>query len=202
MYRKDTYDGKYKRLKVIGKKNTLTYTDTNLTKNHEYIYRIRGYVVINNIKYYTDYSIITAETYRAKRAAITLEKTKLLKQPKNNSAVLVTVPKNVTMYFNGHTYLNNKKIYLHYTYTINSKTYDGYLKSDKKIKYYKSGKTSGNLNLRKNNSQEAAILAVIPKNTYIAILDQKADGSAIWYKTKFYNGSKSFTGYVSSSYVK
>ena len=56
------------------------------------------------------------------------------------------------------------------------------------------GVTTANLNLRKSASTSSSIVATIPKNTTIEIVDKSTSG---WYKVKYNNN----TGYVSSSYV-
>ena len=56
------------------------------------------------------------------------------------------------------------------------------------------GTTTDNLNFRKSASTSSSILATIPKNTSIEILDKSISG---WYKVKY----KNQTGYISSKYV-
>ena len=56
------------------------------------------------------------------------------------------------------------------------------------------GTTTDNLNFRKSASTSSSILATIPKNTSVEILDKSISG---WYKVKY----KNQTGYISSKYV-
>ena len=56
------------------------------------------------------------------------------------------------------------------------------------------GITTANLNLRKSTSTTSDILATIPKNTSINIIDKSISG---WYKIEY----KGVTGFVSSQYV-
>ena len=57
------------------------------------------------------------------------------------------------------------------------------------------GVTSANLNLRKSASTSSSIIATIPKNTTIEIVNKS---NSKWYKVKY----KGNTGYVSKDYVK
>ena len=57
------------------------------------------------------------------------------------------------------------------------------------------GVTTDNLNFRTGASTSSSIIATIPKNTTIEIIDKSTSG---WYKVKYNNN----TGYVSSKYVQ
>ncbi|MCD7723221.1 MAG: SH3 domain-containing protein, partial [Clostridiales bacterium] len=62
---------------------------------------------------------------------------------------------------------------------------------------HKGTVTAGTLNVRKSASTSAAIITTLSKGTVITIKSTDSD----WYKVTFQKSGKSYTGYVSSSYV-
>ncbi|MEW9078509.1 SH3 domain-containing protein, partial [Terrisporobacter glycolicus] len=57
------------------------------------------------------------------------------------------------------------------------------------------GVTTANVNFRKSASTSSSIIATIPKNTTVEVVDKS---NSKWYKVKY----KGNTGYVSKDYVK
>lgn len=202
IYRKDTYDGSYKKIKTISKGTTSSYKNTKLLEDHEYYYKIRSFATIDNKTYYSSYNTLTCATMKTKQAAIASSKLTLLKTPASDSAKLVNVPKNSTVEYLGKTYLNDNTCYLHIKYVVSSKVYDGYLETNAALKYYSLGKTTANLNMRKAAGTNKKILTVIPTGTSVALIKKVKVKSIIWYKTNYYDGSKIYTGYVSSNYLQ
>ncbi len=203
IYRKDSYNGAYSKIKTIQNGNTVSFKNSKLATEHEYYYKIRSFAEIDSKKYYSSYTEITAATMNSSKAAITSAKLNLLKEPGTDANVLITVPKNATLEYLGMTYLSDNTNYLHMGYVSGSNKYSGYLLPDATgFKYYKTGRTTTNLNIRKAAGNNKKILTVIPADTPIAIMQTKTSGSTKWYKTKYYNGSKLYSGFVSAKYVK
>lgn len=202
IYRKDIYNGSYKRIKTIPDGGTTSYKNTKLLTDHEYYYRIRSYVKIDGKTYYSSYTSLTAATMKSKQAAIVSAKVNLLKTPASSAAKFVTLPKNSTIEYLGKTYIDDITSFLHVKYMVKSKTYNGYLPSDALLKFYSSGNATANLNMRKAAGTNKKILTVIPTGTPVAILKKVNVKSDIWYKTNYFDGNKLYTGFVSSSYIK
>ncbi len=202
IYRKDTYNGSYKRIKTLPSGETTSYKNTKLLADHEYYYRIRSYVIIDDKTYYSSYTPLTAATMKSKQAAITSAKMNLLKTPVLGAKKLITLPKNSTVEYLGKTYTDETTSFLHIRYVVNSKTYNGYLPDDALLKFYSSGNATANLNMRKAAGTNKKILTVIPTGTPVAILKKVNVKSDVWYKTNYLEGKKLYTGFVSSSYIK
>ncbi len=200
--RKDAYDGAYKKIKAAVKGTAASYNDANLLSGREYYYRIRSFKNIDGKTYYSGYATLAASAMKSRRAAVAGEKIKLLKKPASGSGRLAAIHKDATMQYVGKVHLKNKTSYLHMVYSLKSKTYDGYAAADAKLKYYSMGVTTTSLNMRKAAGVNKKLIAVVPSNTAVAILKKVKVKSKIWYKTKYYNGKKAYTGYVSSDYVK
>ena len=121
------------------------------------------------------------------------------KEPSISSSIITTIPRNTTIeiidkstsgwykvkYQNNTGYVSSKYIQLN----SNNNTTNTPSTSTEK------GVTTDNLNFRKSASTSSSIIATIPKNTTIEIIDKSTSG---WYKVKYKNS----TGYVSSQYVK
>lgn len=202
IYRKDTYSGSYKRIKTIPSGDTTSYKNTKLLTDHEYYYRIRSYVIIDGKTYYSSYTSLTAATMKSKQAAIVSAKMNLLKKPASNAARLTTLPKNSTVEYLGKTYIDDTTSFLHVKYVVQSNIYNGYLPNDALLKFYSAGNTTTNLNMRKAAGTNKKVLTVIPAGTPVVILKKVSVQSNIWYKTNYLEGSKLYTGFVSSNYIR
>lgn len=202
IYRASTYNSKYKKIKTITKGTKLSYTNTKLSANREYFYKIRSYAKADGKVLYSAYTKFSAGTTPGGKAAMTRYKLKLLKKPSAKSAKLATIPANATIVYVGRTYLKNKKKFYHVQYQKGSKTYDGYLTSAYGLKYYKSKTTSVKTELRTKAKKSGKVLVTIPKNRTFAVLGTKKSGKTTWYKTSYLKGRKLYTGYVSGKYLK
>ncbi|WP_434793959.1 hypothetical protein TPDSL_05040 [Terrisporobacter petrolearius] len=124
----------------------------------------------------------------------------LRKSASTSSSIIATIPKNTTIEIVSKS--NSK------WYKVKYKGNTGYVSKD----YVKlngsssnnetpstpsseKGVTSANVNFRKSASTSSSIIATIPKNTTIEIVNKS---NSKWYKVKY----KGNTGYVSKDYVK
>lgn len=61
VYRATSKDGKYKKVKTIGKGKTVTYTDKKVSSGKTYYYKVRSYRTVNGKKVYSGYSSIVSK---------------------------------------------------------------------------------------------------------------------------------------------
>ena len=61
VYRATSKDGKYKKVKTIGKGKTVTYTDKKVSSGKTYYYKVRSYRTVNGEKVYSGYSSIVSK---------------------------------------------------------------------------------------------------------------------------------------------
>lgn len=203
IYRKDTYNGSYKKVKTITDGNTTSWKNTGLSKKHEYYYKVRAYIKVSDGNIYSGYSQITAATKPSSQVGIAKKSLKLTKTPSKNGKKLITVSTGTPLEYVGQAHLKNGKKFLHVRYITTSKTYDGYLPTNASLKYYPQGTTTALLNLRKTAGIKGKLLASIPKSTPLAIMGSKKVAGITWYKTTFSTKKgKIYTGYVSGSYIK
>ncbi len=70
IYRSGSYKGKYTRIATIDKNSTLSYTDSGLTPNKAYFYKIRAYGTAGKTTQYSKFSSIAGITPRLEAPAI------------------------------------------------------------------------------------------------------------------------------------
>ena len=58
VYRASSKSGKYTKVKTITKGSTVSYTNSSLTKNKTYYYKVRAYRLVNGKKVYSSYSSV------------------------------------------------------------------------------------------------------------------------------------------------
>ena len=201
IYRADVYNGTYQKIKTVTKKTVTSFKNTKLLADHEYYYKIRSYAKINGKTYYSSYATLTTATMKTRQAAIATSNLDLLKTPAAKSTKLVTIPKKATVEYLGKTYLKNNKTFIHVSYVVKSKTYNGYLPPKSSLKFYSLGKTIAALNIRKAAGTNKKILAVIPEGTPVAIFKKVIVKSDVWYKTSYHDGKKLYNGYISADYI-
>ena len=203
IYRKDTYNGSYKKIKTITAGDTDSWTNTGLAAKHEYYYRIRAYIKTSDGNIFSNFVNLTAATHPSYQVAVAKKKLTLMKKPAKKGARLITVKKGTSLVFDGRTFLKNGQKYLHVRYITTSRTYNGYLPTNASLKYYDQGTTTAHLNLRKKPGTNSALLVNIPKNTPIALLGTRSVSGTTWYKTT-YSGKKGkiYNGYVSGNYIE
>ena len=200
IYRKDFYDGKYRKIKTINNTKTQKYVDNNVKRHHEYYYKIRSVNSKSTQKVYSSYLSLTASASQHK-AAITATPLKLLKKPSAQADTLKTLPKKFILEYTGKTTYKNNTTFLHMYYYTKNKKYNCWLPADSKLKYYKGGtaKTSTKL-LREAKSITNAIVNV-PSGSYMAVLSTKKVGLLSFYKVRYSDSTKSYVGYVASKHI-
>lgn len=203
IYRKDSYNGTYKKIKQITRGKTTSWTNSGLSKNHEYYYKVRAYHKNSDGTVYSDYTLITAATKSSSQTGITKKNFVLYKKPVKSSAKLMTVKKGMPLEYVGVTYRKDGSKFHHFRYYVSSKVYDGYSRTKSGLTYYTQGTTTTKLNLRKTAGTSGKLITSIPKNTALPLLGTKKVKKAVWYKVAFSTKKNTVTtGYVAGSYIK
>ena len=200
IYRKDFYDGKYKKIKTINNAKTQKYVDSNVENYHEYYYKIRSVNSKSSKKLYSSYLSLTASAMQHK-AAITTTSLKLLKKPSAQADTLKTLPKNFILEYTGKTTYKNNTTFLHMHYYTKNKKYNCWLPADTKLKYYKGGTAKTSTKLLSEAKSIANSIVNIPAGSYMAVLSTKKVGLLSFYKVRYSDSSKSYVGYVIDKHI-
>ena len=200
IYRKDFYDGKYKKVKTINNVKTQKYVDSNVESYHEYYYKIRSVNSKSAKKLYSSYLSLTVSAMQHK-AAITTSSLKLLKKPSAQADTLKTLPKKFILEYTGKTTYKNNTTFLHMYYYTKNKKYNCWLPADSKLKYYKGGTAKTSTKLLKEAKSITNAIVNVPSGSYMAVLSTKKAGLLSFYKVRYSDSSKSYVGYVTAKHI-
>ena len=200
IYRKDFYDGKYKKVKTINNVKTQKYVDSNVESYHEYYYKIRSVNSKSAKKLYSSYLSLTVSAMQHK-AAITTSSLKLLKKPSAQADTLKTLPQKFILEYTGKTTYKNNTIFLHMYYYTKNKKYNCWLPADSKLKYYKGGTAKTSTKLLKEAKSITNAIVNVPSGSYMAVLSTKKIGLLSFYKVRYSDSSKSYVGYVTAKHI-
>ncbi|MDY5180940.1 GH25 family lysozyme [Butyribacter sp.] len=200
IYRKDFYDGKYKKVKTINNVKTQKYVDSNVESYHEYYYKIRSVNSKSAKKLYSSYLSLTVSAMQHK-AAITTSSLKLLKKPSAQADTLKTLPKKFILEYTGKTTYKNNTTFLHMYYYTKNKKYNCWLPADSKLKYYKGGTAKTSTKLLKEAKSITNAIVNVPSGSYMAVLSTKKIGLLSFYKVRYSDSSKSYVGYVTAKHI-
>jgi GH25 family lysozyme M1 (1,4-beta-N-acetylmuramidase) len=203
IYRKDTFDGSFKKVTTITDGETTSWKDTGVSKKHEYYYKVRAYHTNSDGRIYSGYSKITAATKASCQTGVTKTSVILYKKPKAGAKKLITLAKGNPVEYVGLTHLSDGSTFHHYRYYTASAAYDGYRTTKSSITYYTQGNTTARLNIRKTAGTSGKLIASIPKGTPLPLMRVTKVKSASWYKVCYATRkNKVVTGYVAGSYIK
>ena len=200
IYRKDFYDGKYKKVKTINNVKTQKYVDSNVENYHEYYYKIRSVNSKSAKKLYSSYLSLTVSAMQHK-SAITTSSLKLLKKPSAQADTLKTLPKKFILEYTGKTTYKNNTTFLHMYYYTKNKKYNCWLPADSKLKYYKGGTAKTSTKLLKEAKSITNAIVNVPSGSYMAVLSTKKVGLLTFYKVRYSDSSKSYVGYVTAKHI-
>lgn len=200
IYRKDFYDGKYKKVKTINNVKTQKYVDSNVESYHEYYYKIRSVNSKSAKKLYSSYLSLTVSAMQHK-AAITTSSLKLLKKPSAQADTLKTLPQKFILEYTGKTTYKNNTTFLHMYYYTKNKKYNCWLPADSKLKYYKGGTAKTSTKLLKEAKSITNAIVNVPSGSYMAVLSTKKVGLLSFYKVRYSDSSKSYVGYVTAKHI-
>lgn len=204
IFRSTSLNGTYKRIKTITKNSTTTYKNTKLTAGQCYYYKIRSYKKVGNTTYYGAYSPVKAIYTKAgyTRNALAKSSTTVYSTASTAGNVVATPAVNTSMSVTYLTKDEKNKSWYRVTYKAGGTTYKGFVPSSK-VTITKVGKvTTSKLNLRKTYSTTSKILTTLSKNQKVTILSTKTKKGTKWYQVTFTKKKKTYTGWVSSSYIK
>lgn len=196
IYRTNVYNGTYKKVKTVTKASAKKWTNSGLSSNREYFYKVRAYRKVDGNYYYGAYTKISAGTTPGGKAFVAPYNLKLLKKPSKKAGKRVTIPGSATAVYVGRTVLANKTKFYHVQYRKSGKTYDGYLTTIKGLKMRKMKTTTTKTALKASARSSAKTLVKIPGKTPVVILKTKKAGKKTWYETTYLKGKKYYTGFV------
>ena len=202
IYRTTTYDGSFKKIKTINSGDTMEWVNNSLSKEREYIYKIRAFAKVEESVYYGPYTKITAAALSGTKAALNKKSRIILKKPSAKSKKLITVPYGATIRYLGKTVLKNKKKFYHVQYKKGGKLYDGYLSSKKGLSFRKAMVTTAKVKLRFGAGTNTKVLATVPKNQTVITLSSKKKSGTAWHKTYYLKGKRLLSGYISEDYLE
>ncbi|WP_434798259.1 SH3 domain-containing protein [Terrisporobacter vanillatitrophus] len=181
---------------TIPKNTTVEIVDKSNSKWYKVKYKNNtGYVSKAYIKLNNSSSDNETPSTPSGEQGVTSANVNFRKSSSTSSSIITTIPKNTTIEIIDKS--NSKWCKVKYKGSTGyvSKDYVKLNNSNSNTSSSNKGVTSANLNLRKSSSTSSSIITTIHKNTTIEVTDKLSSG---WYKVKY----KSYTGYVSGSYVK
>ena len=205
IFRSTALNGTYKRIKTITKNTTTTYKDTKKTAGQCYYYKIRSYKKVGSTTYYGAYSSVKALYTKTGYTRNALAKSgAIIYNTASTSGNVVFAPAlNSSMSVTYQTKDTNNKNWYYVTYKINGISYKGFVPSSK-VTITRVGKitNASTVNLRKSYSTKSKILTTLKRNQEVTILSTKTKKGTKWYKVTFKKKKKTYTGWVSSPYIK
>ena len=161
---------------------------------------ISGYVDMNYtcLKTFNSGSSSDDSSTSSGDQGVTTANLNLRKSASTSSSIIATIPKNATIEIVDKSTSSWYKVKYKGNTGYVSKDYvklNGSGNETPSTPSSKKGVTTSNLNFRKSASTSSSVIATIPKNTTIEIVDKS---NSKWYKVKY----KGNTGYVSKDYVK
>lgn len=205
IYRASAVDGTYKKVKTITSDNTVAWTNTKLSMSSEYYYKVRAYEKVDGTNYYSGYSsVLTARTKASyTETATTKSAVKLKKKAGSSFENVVTIGKATKLSVICRTKDRNGDNWCYVKYKKSGKTYKGYVKAST-LTITKTGKiTASSLKLKKGPGTSYATITTAPKGTKVIITRSKKDKKGIIsYKVGYTRNKKTYTGYMSSVYIK
>lgn len=205
IYRSTAIDGTYKKIKTISSYKTVSYKNTKLTAGERYYYKVRSYKKVGNKTYYGAFSPVKSidtkigytRNANAKAGAI-------LYNSASYEGTQITHPsENAVMPVSYYTKDKNGNGWYYVTYKTGSETYKGFIPTGK-VTITQIGKVAnaGTVNVRKSYSTNSKILTTLKKNTKVTVLSSKKKNGVTWYKVTFKKKKKTYTGWISSPFLK
>lgn len=219
IYRATAMDGTYKKIKTISSKSTVTYKNSGLTDGQRYYYKVRSYMKSKGKTYYGDFSPIAALTTKSlgRRTAIAKYTTELYPQNSMDEAPVCTIPEGTSMPVSYITQDSSGDTWYYVTCSLKNvsipqengtviqqdMTYRGFVSADD-VTIERRGKITktSRVNVRKSYSISSKKLTTLKRNAKVTVLGTKTKLGITWYKVTFKKKKKTYTGWISSPFVK
>jgi len=206
IYRSTSLNGTYKKIKTIKKNSTTSYKDTKRNAGQRYYYKVRSYKKVSGTTYYGAFSDVKAiDTKKSctRNAVVKKSSANLYSAASEDSNILATPVKENVLPVSYYTLDEKSKGWYYVTFKTNDGTYKGFIPASK-VTITKVGKVAkaNKVNVRKSYSTKSKVLTTLKKNKKVTILSTKKKYGVTWYKVSFKKGKKSYTGWISSPYVK
>lgn len=205
IYRSDSLNGTYKKIKTITKKTTTSYKNTKLGKGKCYYYKIRSYKKVGSSTYYGAFSSVKAIYTKMgyTRNAIAKTGTILYDTASTDGQQILTPAANTVMSVAYSTKDANGKTWYYVSCKSGNKTYKGFVPSGK-VTITKLGKVTkaSKVNVRKSYTTKSKKLTTLKRNKQVNIITTKTKKGVRWYKVTFKKNGKQYTGWISAPYIK
>lgn len=205
IYRANSLNGTYKKIKQISSASTVTYKDTGLEAGRCYYYKIRGYKKANGTTSYSEFSPAAAlqTTIGYSKKAIAKSGATIYNTESTAGEVIATPAKNTSMPVSYSTKDDNGTTWYYVTYNAGGVTYTGYIPAGK-VTINMTGKVANTkkVNVRKSRSTKSKILTTLKKNKKVTILKITTKKGVTWYKVTFKKSGKTYNGWIAAPYLK
>lgn len=201
VFQASTYDGTYTKIDAV---TTNSCTITGLKAGMGYYYKIKA---VNAAGVGKASSILSTQTaFSTTTQVTTTSALKLRAHAGTSYKSQITVPKGKTLAAICKTTDKKGAVWYKVKYTSGKNTYTGYMHSSwLKVSTTSSSSSSNvqylitttSLNLRKGAGTKYSVVKVVPKNTVLTAIGTSGN----WYKTKYTVKGKTYTGYLSKSYL-
>ena len=200
IYRANSLNGEYTLIGTINNADTTSFKNTGLAEGQCYFYRIRAFRTLSGASSYGDFSNIAAKYTKTSYTKLILPKvaSNVYAQKDLNSEVVQTVKKNsfVKATFAEYDDAGNKWFRTSYSGVA------GYIPAGV-VTEVKQGKVkTSKVNVRKKSSVTSKKVTTVGKNKKVAILKTKKTKTGTWYNVQFTKGSKTYKGWIYSTYIK
>lgn len=205
IYRSDSLNGTYSRVKNIKNNYTTSYKNTKLKEGTAYYYKVRSYKKVGDTTYYGSFStpklIFTKNSYI--RNALTKQGAYIYDIPSTSGNHVATLTKNKTMSVYCSVLDSNNSGWYYVNYKYKGYEYKGYIPS-KKVRITKVGKIANTsiVNVRKEASTNSKKLTTLRRNKEITVLKSKKKKGMRWYQVSFKKNGRKYEGWISASYVR
>lgn len=205
IYRSTAIDGNYKNIKTISSYKTTSYKNTKLSAGQRYYYKIRSYKKVGNTTYYGAFSPVKSIDTKINytRNANAKADATLYNSASYEGVQIINPKEKAVMPVSYYTKDKNGNGWYYVTYKTGSKTYKGFIPAGK-VTITQIGKiaNAGTVNLRKSYSTGSKILTTLKRNTKVTVLSSKKKKGVTWYKVTFKKKKKTYTGWISSPFLK
>ena len=204
IYRSSSANGSFKKIKTISNKSSTSYKNTKLTSGQRYYYKVRSYKKTGGKTYYGEFSAVKAIDTQIDYTRLALGKNgaRIYDTTSTEGNIILNPTVNVAMKVNYATKDESGNTWYHVTYETSSNDYSGFIPAGK-VTIAKQGKINGTkVNVRKSYTTKSKKLTQLSKNKKVTVLSTKTKKGIRWYKVTFKKGGKTYTGWISSPYVK